>query len=64
MKTVKNISDQDLSIPQFGVIKAGETATVSDEFNNPNFEVVKSGESAKAKTEADNAAHEADKSKK
>lgn len=63
MKTVKNISDQDLSIPEFGIIKAGENASVPDEFNNPNFEVVKSGEPAKAKAEAEHAAPKADKSK-
>ena len=63
MKTVKNISEQDLAIPEFGVIKAGKTATVPDEFNNPNFEVVKSGEAAKSQADAEHAAPKADKIK-
>lgn len=65
MKTVKNVSDQDLAIPDFGIIKAGETADVADEFNNPNFEVVKSGKPTEAKAESEeDAAPKADKSKK
>lgn len=51
MKLVKNISEQDLSIPDVGVIKAGETGTVPDDFNNPNFEVAKSGKAEAPKAE-------------
>ena len=40
-KIVKNISGQDLVIPNVGVVKAGETKKVNDDFNNANFEVVK-----------------------
>ncbi len=54
MKEVKNISNKDLSIPEVGICKAGETVRVPDSFNNPNFEVAKSGKSAKA-DESDNA---------
>ena len=40
MKKVKNISSQELSIPEIGIVKAGETITVPEDFNNANFEVV------------------------
>lgn len=48
-KTVKNISDQTLSIIGVGEVEAGKTVTVADDFNNPNFEVVKEGSAAKPK---------------
>lgn len=41
MKTVKNISEQELAIPNYGVVKSGETITVEDTFSNANFENVK-----------------------
>lgn len=40
-KVVKNISGQDLVIPNVGLVKAGETIKVSKDFHNGNFEVVK-----------------------
>lgn len=40
-KTVKNISDEILSIPNVGKVSPGETIEVPEDFNNPNFEVVK-----------------------
>jgi hypothetical protein len=42
MKTVKNISEQELAIPEVGVVKSNETISVPDDFHNANFEVVKS----------------------
>ena len=41
MKTVKNLTDQELSLPNIGVVKAGETIEVPDDFHNGNFEDVK-----------------------
>lgn len=51
-KIVKNISDNELALVGIGVVKAGETVTVPDNFNNPNFEVVKNGESKKNASKA------------
>lgn len=39
MKTYKNISDKDLSIPNIGVIKAGESVDTEKEISNKNFEL-------------------------
>jgi hypothetical protein len=36
-KTVKNITKKDLAIPDVGVVKAGDTVKVPNDFNNPNF---------------------------
>ena len=41
MKTVKNISGQDLSIPNVGFIQADGIVNVADDFHNANFEEVK-----------------------
>ncbi len=46
MKTVKNISNKPLAIPNIGIVDAGDTVAVPDSFHNPNFEVAKSGKSA------------------
>lgn len=40
MATYRNTSSEDLSIPGFGVVKAGETADLPDGFHNANFEPV------------------------
>ena len=37
----KNNSGEDLSIPDHGIVKAGETAELGDNFNNANFVKVK-----------------------
>jgi hypothetical protein len=37
----KNISEQDLSVPNVGIIKAGESAEMPEGFHNANFEPVK-----------------------
>lgn len=39
-KTVKNKTEQDLFIPMIGLVKAGQTVQVPEEFNNPNFEEI------------------------
>lgn len=41
-KVVRNISESELTIPDVGVVKPGQTITVPVDFNNANFEVVKS----------------------
>ncbi len=46
-KTVKNISGQELIIPNIGIVKADEIITVDENFNNANFEVVKIKEELK-----------------
>lgn len=54
MKKVKNISDQDLAIPNVGIAKAGEIISVGDDFHNANFVEVgkeKSDERANEKDE-------------
>lgn len=55
-KLVKNISDQELAIPNVGVVGAGQTIEVDGDFNNANFVEVKKGkekevESDKTETE-------------
>lgn len=40
MKKFKNISGKDLTIPEVGIIKAGETKRLKDDFRNANFEEV------------------------
>ena len=40
-KVVKNLTDQDLTLPNIGIAKAGETIKVPDDFHNGNFEEVK-----------------------
>lgn len=52
-KKVKNVSGQDLALINIGVVKAGETVTVPDDFNNPNFEVAGSGKTAEAAEKSD-----------
>jgi hypothetical protein len=37
----KNISKNDLMIPDLGIVKAGEIADMPDGFHNGNFEKVK-----------------------
>lgn len=34
----KNISDNDLMIPNFGLVKAGATIVTDEEIENPNLE--------------------------
>lgn len=65
-KTVKNITESELSLPNIGVVAAGETVTVPDDFHNPNFEVVKSGKDAASseKKKEDDAAPNAPKTEK
>lgn len=41
-KYVKNISQNELTIPNVGVVQAGQVVLVPSDFNNPNFEVVTS----------------------
>jgi len=41
MAKFKNITKNDLSIPDFGIVKAGEIADMPDGFHNANFEPVK-----------------------
>jgi hypothetical protein len=41
-KVVRNITENELTIPEVGSVKAGGTITVPAEFNSANFEVVKS----------------------
>lgn len=41
MSKFKNITKDDLSVPDVGIIKAGETAEMPDGFHNFNFELVK-----------------------
>jgi len=41
MAKLKNITKNDLMIPGFGIVKAGETANLPDGFHNANFEEVK-----------------------
>ena len=36
----KNISEQDLSVPGVGTIKAGEVADLPEDFHNANFKKV------------------------
>jgi len=50
-KVVKNITEQDLTIPDVGVVKSGETVEVPVDFNNPNFETVSEAKK-EAKVEA------------
>ena len=52
-KVVKNITEQDLTIVDVGVVKAGETVTVQDDFNNPNFETVSAKKETKDETKGD-----------
>jgi hypothetical protein len=33
----KNTSDQDLALPDFGIVKAGEVLVTDKVLNNPNF---------------------------
>ena len=49
-KIVKNTSDQDLAIVGVGLVKAGETVEVSDEFHNANFVEVNSKEEKEKET--------------
>lgn len=43
----KNISDQDLSIPDVGIVKAGEVAELPESFHNANFQRVEQPEKPK-----------------
>ncbi len=36
----KNISEQDLSVPGVGIVKAGEVADLPNDFHNANFKRV------------------------
>lgn len=40
-KVVRNISENELVIPNIGVVKAGDTIEVPADFNNANFVEVK-----------------------
>lgn len=40
-KNVRNITENELVIPEIGVVPAGAIIVVPAEFNNANFEVVK-----------------------
>ena len=40
MPQYKNISDKDLTLPEIGIVKAGEFTEQPDGFNNANFEKV------------------------
>ncbi len=40
MSKFKNITKNDLMIPDFGIVKAGETVEMPDGFHNVNFELV------------------------
>jgi len=40
MSKFKNITKNDLSIPDIGIVKAGETREMPDGFHNLNFELV------------------------
>lgn len=45
----KNISNEELTLPEIGVVKAGETIEAPEGFNNANFEKV--GEAVRPKKE-------------
>lgn len=45
----KNISDQDLSIPGVGIVKAGEVADLPEGFHNANFQSVEQPERTRSK---------------
>lgn len=47
----KNTSDQELSIPEVGMVKPGEEVEMPEGFNNANFTLVK--KSSKAKVDED-----------
>lgn len=53
----KNITKENLSIPDFGIVKAGETAELPENFNNINFEKV-GGKKEKVETLKDNVEEE------
>lgn len=40
MAKYKNITKQDLTIPNVGIVKAGEVVELPEEFHNVNFEKV------------------------
>ena len=40
MTKYKNITDQDLTLPEIGEVKAGEVIETEKEINNQNFEIV------------------------
>lgn len=37
----KNITKKDLTLPNIGIVKAGETVQTKEKINNKNFELVK-----------------------
>lgn len=47
----KNISNQDLTIPGIGIVKAGEEKEMPDGFNNANFVKVKDKKTKKEEEE-------------
>jgi hypothetical protein len=47
MSKFKNITDKDLSIPDFGIVKAGETVDLPAGFHNANFEQIKKSDDNK-----------------
>ena len=49
----KNISNKDLSIPDVGIVEAGDTVELPETFNNVNFQRVETQKSKKEKVELD-----------
>lgn len=48
MKKLKYVGDQEVIIPQLGVlVKNGDVIDAPDDFNNANFQAVKSKEAPK-----------------
>lgn len=54
MTKFKNISDNDLSIENVGIVKSGEVVELPDDFNNANFKVVINSKSEKSEQDKTN----------
>lgn len=53
MEKFKNISDTDLTIPNVGVVKAGEVVELPADFHNANFEKVEKKSAKKEEEKKD-----------
>lgn len=51
MNTYKNISKEDLYVPQVGLVKAGEEVKTEININNSNFQKVVPAKPTQVKTE-------------
>lgn len=53
MNKYKNISDQDLTIPNIGIVKSGEVVETEFEINNQNLEEVVNNKKSESKKNKD-----------